>query len=268
MPDLGDETHAVLEGAERIWAIGAIHGEAERLRRLHDKLAKALAPGDRLIYLGNAVGVGPDPAGVIDELLRFRRVALMLPGAEPWDVVFLRGGQEEMWQKLLQLQFSLDARVVLEWMLAQGVEPTLLGYGGSAAVARRMIGLGAVALTRWTSGLREAMHARPGHEMFMAALRRFAVNDDRRLLFVNAGIDPARPLGEQRDTFWWGGAAFDAMADPYGSFARVIRGFNPSRRGLQTGPHALTIDGGSGFDGNLVAECLDPSGRALARITA
>ena len=36
-------------------------------------------------------------------------------------VAYLRGAQEEMWAKLLQLQFATDPRQVLGWMLSHGV---------------------------------------------------------------------------------------------------------------------------------------------------
>ena len=44
------------------------------------------------------------------------------PHSDVDDVAYLRGNQEEMWQKLLQLQFATDPRGVLKWMFEQGVE--------------------------------------------------------------------------------------------------------------------------------------------------
>ena len=92
--------------ARRVWAVGAIHADAQRLERLHDRLAERFAPGDRLVYLGNYMGTGPDVAGTIDELISFRTAILCRAGMEPDDIVFLRGAQEEMWRKLLQIQFA------------------------------------------------------------------------------------------------------------------------------------------------------------------
>src|SRR5271165_1084784 len=42
----------------------------------------------------------------LDELLDFRRRVLGRGGGAACDVAFLRGSQEEVWQKLLQLQFA------------------------------------------------------------------------------------------------------------------------------------------------------------------
>src|SRR3546814_14736289 len=71
-----------------------------------DLLAARLLPGDRLVYLGNMVGHGTATIATLDELLAFRRDFLCLPGVEPEDIVYLRGAQEEMWRKLLQIQFA------------------------------------------------------------------------------------------------------------------------------------------------------------------
>src|SRR3546814_18686442 len=60
-----------------------------------------------------------------DLLLRFRSLFLARPDAFACDVVHLRGSQEEMWQKLLQLQFATDPRAVLQWMLDQGLAASL-----------------------------------------------------------------------------------------------------------------------------------------------
>ena len=61
-----------------------------------------------------------------------------------------------MWQKMLQLQFAPNPQDVLRWMLAQGVEGTLRAYGGRPEEGMAAAREGAVRLTRWTNGLREA----------------------------------------------------------------------------------------------------------------
>ena len=54
------QVYASLSGANRVWAVGAIRGEAERLAALHDELRGRVETGDRLVYLGNYLGVGAD----------------------------------------------------------------------------------------------------------------------------------------------------------------------------------------------------------------
>ncbi|MFQ5985203.1 MAG: hypothetical protein ACE5LL_06775 [Alphaproteobacteria bacterium] len=37
--------------ATRVWAVAAIHGQAERLERVHGELERRFTPGDRLVAL-------------------------------------------------------------------------------------------------------------------------------------------------------------------------------------------------------------------------
>ena len=47
----------------------------------------------------------------------------------PEDVVFLRGAQEEMFLKLLQLQTAPNPNEILLWMYEHGVNKTIDSYG-------------------------------------------------------------------------------------------------------------------------------------------
>ena len=166
------QVFASLAGANRVWAIGAIRGEASRAAALHDELRGRIATGDRLVYLGNFLGVGSDIPKTVEEILQFRRELLSRPGFCAAAIVYLRGAQEEMWRRFLELQFAPNPGEVLDWMLAQGVAATLLGYGGDPEAARRVCREGAVGITRFTSTVRSEMHARPGHDELMTTLRR------------------------------------------------------------------------------------------------
>jgi hypothetical protein len=250
----------------RVWAVGSVHADRDRLQALHLLLAERFTPGDRIVYLGNLIGWGVPVLGVIDDLLAFRRAVLAVRGAMAGDVVYLRGAQEEMWTKLLQLQFAPNPREVLDWMLQRGVEPTLAAYGGTPDHARIAARSGSVLLARWTQTLRAAMLARPGHENFFNALRRAAhaaPRPDGGLLLVSAGIDPAKPLAQQADEFWWGLPGFARLDQPYEGFARVVRGYDPQRQGEAAGTHTATLDAGCGFGGPLVCAGLSPQGDIL-----
>lgn len=111
---------ARLPDARRVWTIAALHGEAERLVSLHDLISERLQEGDRVVYLGNHVGHGGAVLATIDELLDFRRRVLGRRRGFACDVVFLRGAQEEMWQKMLQLRFAPNPSEVLQWMVRAG----------------------------------------------------------------------------------------------------------------------------------------------------
>ncbi len=254
---------AKLSGARRIWAVGSVHGEARRLERLHGALAQRLTPGDRIVYLGNMIGHGSAVAETLAAMMRFRAAVLAGQHSFACDLVYLRGRQEEMWQKLLQIQFATDPAGTLEWMLDQGLGPTLEAYGSCVDDARRHASDGAVGLTRWTRSLREAMQARPGHNELFASLRRTAFTEDGALLFVNTGLDPSRPLEAQSDSFWWSSAAFARIAEPYGSYRLVVRGFDPDHPGLKITAYTATVDGGCGFGGPLLAACVMPGGEIV-----
>jgi serine/threonine protein phosphatase 1 len=260
---------ATLAAGRRNWAVASVHGEAERLAELHARLAERIAPEDNLVYLGNFLGRGDNVAGTVEELLVFRRslMAEQISG-DAGDIVYLRGSQEEMWHKLLQVQFAPDPRQVLEWMLSQGVGTTLEAYGGRVAEGRKAAALGAVALSQWTNRLRATVRATDGHDRLISVLRRAAFTGDGTLLFVNAGIDPNRPLSEQTDSFWWGGGKFEAIGAPYGGFNCVVRGFDHRHRGVIVKEHVASIDGGCGFGGPLVAACFDAAGRLIDTIEA
>ena len=162
---------AVLRKCKRVWAVAAIHGEAERLATLHRTLEQRVVAGDRLVYLGNYLGHGPDVRATLDALLAFRRELIARPGMFAADVAYLRGSQEEMWQKLLQLQFAPNPREVFAWMIEHGAGATLSAYGGEIQQGFVCTRDGPLAITRWTSKLRTAMQAIPGHYALMSALR-------------------------------------------------------------------------------------------------
>ena len=272
-----------LRAARRIWAVSSVHGDLEALNRLHRALIAQLEPGDKLVYLGNLIGRGVRSAETLDYMLRFRSLFLARPDAFACDIVHLRGSQEEMWQKLLQLQFATDPRAVLQWMLDQGVAASLESYGISPADSLREAAAGPRQLTRWTGALRERIQARPGHWQLLGSLRRAAYTDHNGagsgaavsntgsgLLFVNAGLDPSRPLEAQKDSFWWGSAGFAGIDTPYGGYRRVVRGFCPQgpkpHPGLELGDFTATVDAGCGFGGPLLAACFAGDGDVVGQI--
>jgi len=251
----------ILVGRRRVWAVSSVHAEVDRLRTIHNAIERRLQPGDALVYLGNMIGRGAAVRATVDELLAFRRNFIARPMAFASDLVYLRGSQEEMWQKLLELQFAPNPKEVYGWMLDHGLAATLEGYGIDPQHGRSASRDGPVAITRWTSEVRAAVNAAPGHGNLLTALRRAAFTSGNELLFVHAGIDPSRPLTAQHDSFWWGGASFLDLNEPFGGFVKVVRGFDKHHGGLQQAPFAVSIDRGCGFGGPLAAACLTLDGQ-------
>ena len=83
---------------------------------VHDRISERFLDGDRVVYLGNYIGHGEAVGATIGEMLDF----LGRQHGFSCDVAFLRGAQEEMWQKLLQLQFAPNPVEVLAWMAEAG----------------------------------------------------------------------------------------------------------------------------------------------------
>jgi serine/threonine protein phosphatase 1 len=259
---------ARLRKAGRIWAMASIHGEAERLARLHDRIAERFGDDDRIVYLGNYLGYGGAVVATLDELLDFRRRVLARRRGFACDVVHLRGAQEEMWQKLLQLQFAQNPGEVLAWMVREGIEATVAAYGGELRLGFAATRDGPRLITRWTSGLRSAMNAAPGHNTLLGQLSHAAVSDDDGILFVHAGIDAARPLAAQGDAFWWGDRDILDLAAPFEGFRRVVRGFDRQPRGLVESKFAVSLDAGAGRGGRLIAAAFAPDGTVLEVLQA
>lgn len=259
-------TIASIRETSRIWAIGAVHGEVERLRAIHREIEPSLGLGDVLVYLGNYLGHGEKVIETVDEMLDFRRRILAKPPIRfPGDIVYLRGNQEEMWQKLLQLQFASDPVSILNWVVSRGVDTTLRAYGGNVKDGSYAASGGPIQLNNWTRTLRDAQRAHPGHDTLLAQLKRAAACDGG-LLMVNCGIDPQRPLAAQSDSFWWAARSFDGITSPYEGFARVVRGYDPEHGGFRETDHTVTLDGGCGFGGKLMAACFASDGSILDRI--
>lgn len=267
-----DERFAILRRAQRIWAVAALHGEAQRLHAAHRRIAENFVTGDRLIYLGNYLGHGGEIIATLDEVMRFRRWLIAKPRQFASDVVLLRGSQEQMLHKLLQLQFAPNPKEVLAWMLDHGAGATITAYGGEIRRAEAAARDGPKGLARWTGEMRGLIARQPGHQTFFTQLKRAAYCDphgeQEGLLFVHAGVDPLLPLAEQDDALWWGHAAFNQLTGHYQGFARVVRGYDRARGGVQIGKYSLTLDAGAGSGGVLTCVCLAPDGSLLHRIEA
>jgi serine/threonine protein phosphatase 1 len=259
---------ARLWGARRVWAIASINGAAQRLLRLHDTISNRFQEGDRVVYLGNYVGYGNAVLATLDELLNFRRRVLGRQRGFACDVTFLRGAQEEMWQKLLQLQFAPNPREVLQWMVGAGMEATVRAYGGDLQQGFAAARDSPLTITRWTGALRNAMNATPGHTALFSALRHAAFTEEEGVLFVHAAIDPSRPLAAQGDAFWWGRDDILELSKSFEGFRRVVRGIDREQRGFVERNFAVSLSGGSGPFGRLMAACFGACGEVLELIEA
>jgi hypothetical protein len=237
----------------RVWAVPSLFGDTARLEQLHAALEERLEASDRIIYLGNALG-GLECHKTVDRLLGFERRFLARRGAERGDLVWLRGAQEEMLQKLFQIQMAVEPEKVLEWMVARGADRTIRAYGARAEDAFAAIRQGTMAITHWTIALRKSFQEQ-GHQTYFNGLQHAARMGNPGYLFVNAGLDPRQPLDEQADSFWWESGAFERQERPYAGFGRTVRGYDPEARGLVETDAWISLDAGCGRGGHLLAAC-------------
>src|SRR5271166_1677224 len=259
---------AQLRRARRVWAIAAVNGSGQRLSRLHDAISDRFQEGDRVVYLGNYVGYGDAVIATIDELLDFRRRVLGRQRGFACDVAFLCGAQEEMWQKLLQLHFAPNPGEVLQGMVGAGMEATVRAYGGDLRQGFAATRDGPRTITRWTGALRAAMNAIPGHTTLFSALRHAAFTAELSVLFVHASIDPSRPLAAQGDAFWWGRDDILELNDSFEGFRRIVRGIDREQRSFIERDFAVSLHGGIGRSGPLIAACFGANGEVLELVEA
>ncbi|MFY9288591.1 MAG: hypothetical protein WAO98_08840 [Alphaproteobacteria bacterium] len=263
-----NEKFAELGAPRRIWAVAAIHGDIDRLTTLHDHIASRFNVRDRLVYLGNYLGIeSRNNLTLFDEILAFRAALLSKSGVEPSDIVYLRGPAEEAWQRLLRLQFAPAPLQTLEKLLASGVESYLRMYGVSINDTRSMARAGSMAITRWTNQLRALQRSAPGHEALICGMRRAALanasTDQNKVLFVPAGFDPSRTLEDQGDALWWTPATYQVSGRAQNVYSRIVRGFDSVNSGVSLQDEAVTLDGGCGRGGPLMCGCFTPSGKLI-----
>jgi serine/threonine protein phosphatase 1 len=185
-----------------VFAIGDIHGRLDLLVKMHQEIlqqSKDLPAHFRktIVYLGDYIDHGPDSADVIDTLLSaalpgFRSVYL-LGNHELSFLSFLKGDTDFLrWTKLQTIELPdryLIGQSLNEWLHEKGGLQTLRSYG---------LQVGAKPDAQTIAQLRIDLLRRipTDHLEFLENLQlKYSVGD---YFFVHAGVDPQRPLSEQR----------------------------------------------------------------------
>ena len=81
--------------------------------------------------MGNIIGLGDSSKETLSSIINLRFNLMSKFKMEPSEIVFLRGAQEEMFSKLLQLQIAPNPIEIINWMFDHGVDKTLNSYGYS-----------------------------------------------------------------------------------------------------------------------------------------
>ncbi len=209
-----------------LYGIGDIHGMREKLEMLIEKLP--LQPDDQLVFIGDYVDRGPDPAGTVEYLTELGK-------RQP--CIFLMGNHEAMF--LSFLGWRGPAHFGAEAFLENGGETTLQSYDYFDSDGDFQLP--------------------PHHEQFFQELQLWHVAGE--YLFVHAGLSKealrlsdleyALAREQPRDLLWQRGTA-DL---PHSLGATVVYGHTPMPD-LQVRwnlPYSVGIDTGCVYGGALTA---------------
>ncbi len=249
-----------LKNCNRIWAIGSIHGNLIGIENIHKYISNEFKANDKIIYLGNVIGVGERSRETINEIIEFRSKLMAKFKLAPENFIFLRGAQEEMLSKLLELQISPNPKEVLLWIFEHGVDKTLFSYKINYKEILDICELGSVAISKWTSKTINQINTCKGHNEYYSNLIHAAFSDTKEILFLNRGVDITRPLSAQNDCFWWGYHNFSKINKPYYTFKKIVRGYDPKKTGPLKDTIVCSLYKGSGFNGQVVAGLFSSSG--------
>ena len=226
MPRLG------LPPGRRVYAIGDVHGQAERLVVLYDAIRADLArhPVRRpvLLFVGDLIDRGPNSAAVVQFVLR----QTDLP------TVTLMGNHESMLLGILATPDRARAeRRAADW-LDHGGMATLQSWGVPARAP----------LTAW------AQHIPPAHLAFLRS--RPLTWQSGGCLFVHAGVRPGFSIaGQDRQDMLYIREPFLSHRGPALPGTFVVHGHTPGARPVLR-PWRLCVDTGAGGGGPLTCAVL------------
>ena len=218
-----------LTDASRIWAVGSIHSNLSSFNLVKDFISKNFKKEDKLVFLGNVIGLGDYSKETLSSIINLRFNLMSKFMLKPDSIIFLRGAQEEMFSKLLQLHTAPNPIEIINWMFEHGVDKTLNSYGFTKEEVLTIASSGTVSISKWTSKLNQIIIKNLGHKEYFLNLKHAAYSSSKQILFVNRGVDITRPLSAQNDCFWWGFQNFSKVDKPYTTFSRIVRGYQSNQ---------------------------------------
>jgi len=224
--------------AQRIYAIGDIHGHLDKLRTAHTFIEADQHGADdaQIVHVGDLIDRGPDSAGVLEYLSHGAKTG------KPW--VNLMGNHDLMMSLFLDNPHHrvTGLKPDYSWMHDRiGGRETLASYG-----------------VDWQDDLnalhQEAVRAVPAaHRDFLAQLKyQFHWNS---VLFVHAGIRPGIALDKQdrQDLIW---IRKDFHNDDRDHGALIVHGHTPIDQATHYG-NRINIDSGAAWGHDLSAIVID-----------
>jgi serine/threonine protein phosphatase 1 len=221
-----------LRAGQRVYAVGDIHGRADLLRALLQRIRADLRhfPVERaeLIFLGDYISRGPDSPAVLDLLIA---EAPRLP----LTVMCLKGNHEDSLLRFLDGDLQMG-RIWLQYggravLAAYGVRPVSTELRDDELAQLRTVLTKAIPVS---------------HQQFLRSLPVSAERDD--YFFVHAGLRPERALAEQTEhDLMWIREEFLTHTNPFERV--VVHGHSPAalpevrrnRINVDTGAYASSI---------------------------
>ena len=214
-----------LNKSGKLWAIGSIHSNLNSFNSIKKYIINNFNYNDKLIFLGNVIGLGDNSKETLSSVINLRFKLMSKFKLKPDTIVFLRGAQEEMFSKLLQLQLAPNPTEIVDWIFEHGVNKTINSYGYSEDEVKNIASSGTIKISKWTKTLNNTLQMHSGHSEYFLNLKHAAYSHSKKVLFVNRGVDITRPLSAQNDCFWWGYQNFSKIQEPYKTFLRIVRGY-------------------------------------------
>jgi serine/threonine protein phosphatase 1 len=222
------------------FAIGDIHGEADKLRAMHSGILDRIAfekSAAVIVHLGDYVDRGPDSKGAIEQILALEA---MFEGSEKIRVVSLKGNHEQMMLDAFDADI-LGTDVGGHWFM-NGGGATADSYAGGAGLADRT----------WRTTIPKE------HIAFLRRLPTIWRVED--YVFVHAGIDPSTfPEDDEAVHIWTRSIHFtethrwpkrEALKD-----ITVIHGHTP-QDAPEIEPQRINVDTGACYGGPLTCVVL------------
>lgn len=224
------------------FAIGDIHGEAQKLRQLHDAILDRITFEKQpacIIHLGDFVDRGPDSHGVIEAVLALEA---LFADSQKIRVVSLMGNHEQM---MLDAYDSSDSSEADASWWAQGGAETAGSYAEGPG----------------TGGANWRETIPPEHITWMRRLPLIYQAPERKLAFVHAGIEPASFPNEPERTYLWtrSDRFFEREQWPNRhelQHLTVVHGHTPRAFAPEVFLHRINVDTGACFGGPLTAVML------------
>lgn len=219
------------------YAIGDVHGELQRLLRLHELICESHQRDNPdqpriIVQLGDLIDRGPDSFGVIEFLISEQQ-------RSDAEIICLRGNHEQM---MLDAYTLPVGRSDMDIWFNNGGYQTLESY-------------------------KEHGHARPpeGHMDWLKDLKPIHPVKDRGLIFVHAGVHPETFPDEPDDLYLWTRSRKFLDARRWGSPALegqcIVHGHTPTkdnRPEIGCGGQRINVDTGAVYGGRLTAAVLAP----------